>query len=131
MRALAFATSVICIVLSSNIVAHAEEIKAASGRPTAVATFVFYNSDTCGSLQYPTINVSPKPQHGKVTTTKVRRKIDEKGSPCDGYPANTLGIVYQSEPGFRGKDSFGIEAQQADPAFRSGFISQTFEVTVR
>ena len=109
----------------------AEDFTVPSGRATAVTSFSFYNGETCGSIQYPRISVSPEPMHGTVTTKRLRQKVTDKSSPCAGRMVNTIVIIYQSERGYRGSDSFGIQAIQSDPTFAAGAMAESFTVKVR
>jgi hypothetical protein len=131
MRRAAMITVPLALALLTFSPAMAEDVTVPSGRATEVSSFSFYNGETCGSMQYPRINVSPEPKHGKVTTKRARLKISDKSSACVGRLANTIVITYQSDRGYRGTDSFGIQAIQSDPAFVSGAMEETFTVTVR
>ncbi|MFN8829794.1 MAG: hypothetical protein ACK5W0_07975 [Labrys sp. (in: a-proteobacteria)] len=131
MRATVFAAATLLLSALAVTPSWAEDVTVASGRATVVASFTFYNGDTCGSIQYPRISISPEPKHGKVTSKRTRLKVTEEGSPCLGKTANSIQIVYQSDRGYRGADSFGVQAIQSDPAFVMGSMEQSFSVTVR
>jgi hypothetical protein len=127
----AMITTTLTLCLLSASPAMPEDVTVPSGRATEDSSFSFYNGETCGSLQYPRINVSPEPKHGKATTKRARLKISDKSLACVGRLANTIVITYQSDRGYRGTNSFGIQAIQSDPAFVAGAIEETFTVTVR
>ena len=59
------------------------------------------------------VKVIAKPQHGKLTPSNVEALIGHSrhrsNDPCIGKPMKGFRVDYQSEPGFRGTDTFKIE----------------------
>lgn len=131
MRPIVLAAAALMLSALAVTPSMAEDVTVPSGRATVITSFSFYNEDTCGSMQYPRISISPEPKHGKVTSKRVRMKVTEEGSPCIGQMANTIQIIYQSDRGYRGSDGFTVQAIQNDPAFVMGSMEQSFSVTVR
>jgi hypothetical protein len=64
------------------------------------------------------VKVLAKPQHGTLTPGQVTATIMEprRGSECIGTPMEGFQVDYQSEPEFRGTDSFKIQVKFGDRA---------------
>ncbi len=77
------------------------------------------------------VKVLTKPQHGKLTTrivdSKVPRHRTRGATACFGKPIKAFQVDYTSRRGFRGTDSFKLEA-----TFGSGLREiDTYTITVK
>ena len=101
----------------------------ASGQPTAVAHYYTWNADCSARVGVAT--ALSKPQHGTISKQFVRWKIGEsrrKGGTdqCFGRPIEALAVVYRSQPGFHGTDSFIFDVNYT--GYRE---TDTFTITVQ
>ena len=111
--------------------AHAEALvrRALSGKTTRMFMYTSWNRD-CSS-KTGVVKVLAKPQHGTLTprpdvdTTVGRNRVRPNNS-CFGMPIKGFQVDYTSRPGYRGTDSFVIEATFGTQAT----IVDTFTVIV-
>ncbi len=80
---------------------NAESIKVSPGGRSQVYSYVFYNKETCTSLEKPKITLN-QPAHGKLDAEWTSRKLD--GNVCSGRRFKGYVIYYTPKGGFHGKD---------------------------
>jgi hypothetical protein len=83
-----------------------------SGVPTPIHTYLSWNNDC--SPNAGVVRVATKPQHGKLTPSKVaavarQNRFSTYATVCLGRTMPGFRVVYTSTPGYRGADSFAIE----------------------
>ncbi len=101
--------------------------------PSASRTQVafFYNlTDNCTPDGVPQVTVTRAPSNGTVTVGAghdlPQYPSDNPRAVCNQAPVPTSQVYYQSNPGFRGADSFGIQVQ-----FSSTFTqTYSYDLTV-
>ena len=101
----------------------------ASGQPTIVARYYTWNSDCSARVGIAT--ALSKLQHGTISKQFVSWQIGasrRKGGvdQCFGKPIEALAVVYKSQPGFHGTDSFVFDVNYA--GYRE---TDTFTISVR
>jgi hypothetical protein len=92
--------------------AQAATVTVKSGVPTAVHTYLSWNSDC--SPNSGVVKVATKPQHGRLTPSRVsavarQNRFSSYGTVCLGKAMPGFRVTYTSTPGYRGPDSFAIE----------------------
>src|SRR5258708_7454242 len=94
--------------------AHADmfDVSAPSGQKQRVHTYMSWKSKDC-TANKGVVKVLSKPEHGTLMPSEVDAVIQRNRfraqDPCIGKPMKGFKVDYQSEPGFRGTDSFKIE----------------------
>jgi len=102
----------------------------ASGQPTVVARYYTWNSDCSARVGVAT--ALSKPQHGTISKQFVSWQIGasrRRGGAvdqCFGKPIEALAVVYKSQPGFHGFDSFVFDVNYA--GYRE---TDTFTISVQ
>lgn len=79
-----------------------------SGVATPLFSFASYNPDTCYFGPLPRMRVLQPPAHGTVEI--VKSSIPAKTGRCQGKTFKSMGVVYRSVAGYRGRDSMTVES---------------------
>lgn len=114
MRGVAFAVG-IGLALAGAAPSSADTMSwSKSGRPNTpiILSDSAVVGDSCKAIGTPNVRVVGRPKHG---TTSVRHKVIQpnfpKGHPrahCNGKPVKGISVIYQSKPGFKGRDQARI-----------------------
>jgi hypothetical protein len=99
-----------------------------SGQTTIVGRYYTWNPD-CSSA-FGTVKVIAKPQHGTIANRLIDQQIGisrrlRAADQCFGKPIKALAVTYTSKAGYRGTDSFTLDA-----TFRAYRDVDTFTIKV-
>lgn len=93
--------------------------------------FFYSTFPTCESEGYPEVTVTKPPSHGKVFTEQGQDypnfARDNVRWECNKRLVSSMGLFYQSDPGFTGNDSFVVKIRFVSSAVRS----VTYAIEVR
>ena len=105
----AVAIALVSLGLAAPALAGDGPIAVKAGVATIVLSFASFNPDTCGYGPLPIMKIARPPSHGTVTFEKYQHVIRENS--CAGHTLRSMATVYRSAPGYRGPDTFAVDAE--------------------
>ncbi|ABD05898.1 hypothetical protein RPB_1188 [Rhodopseudomonas palustris HaA2] len=120
-----------CALLAAPSALSATEFtrQVSSGKKALMRAYSNFNLSDCSAYKG-TVTVVEKPRYGTLSTTTGPYKIDinrftGQRSKCAGKTISGLNVLYVSQRGFRGTDTFTLRA-----TYREGMLSATDRYTV-
>ncbi|MBR0831148.1 hypothetical protein JQ596_37140 [Bradyrhizobium manausense] len=111
-----FIAAILSLALGSlpvnGVIAETHNISVQSGQRKQVASYAAWKRDCTPDSGI--VKAVSKPQHGKLfpgnTVAAIKRNRFRSSDPCIGTPMKKFTIDYQSAAGYRGTDTFTVEA---------------------